>query len=64
MTNNDIKAFEEEGEIPQSILDIVTLNSSDMRLYFKKIPNMTPSTGGLVFDDISNDFIDRNDDGI
>lgn len=59
LTNKDIEAFEEEGEIPQSLLDIVTLDS-DMHFYFKKIPSMTPSTGGFIFDDISNDYIDRN----
>jgi hypothetical protein len=33
---------------------------TDMRFHFNKIPSMTPSTGGLVFDDISYDYIDRN----
>ena len=61
LTNKEIEAFEEEGEIPQYLLDIVTLNT-DMRFYFKKIPSMTPSTGGFVYDDISYDFIDRNPD--
>jgi hypothetical protein len=58
LTDKEIEAFENEGEIPQYISDIVTLNT-DMRFYFKKIPSMTPSTGGLVFDDISYDYIDR-----
>ena len=35
---------------------------SDMRLYFKKIPNKTPSTGGYVFDDIVNDYIDKTEE--
>ena len=61
LTDKEIEAFEDEGEIPQYISDIVTLNT-DMRFYFKKIPSMTPSTGGLVFDDISYDNIDRNPD--
>ncbi len=59
LTNKDIDDLENNGEIPQSISDIVTLGS-DMRFYFKKIPSMTPSTGGLIFDDISRDNIDRN----
>lgn len=54
LTKKDIEAFEEEGEIPQYILDIVSLDT-DMRFHFNKIPSMTPSTGGLVFDDISLD---------
>lgn len=58
LTNDEIKAFEEDGEIPASISAIMTLDTN-MRLYFKKIPSMTPSTGGLIFDDISYDYIDR-----
>ena len=34
---------------------------SDMRLYFKKIPKMTPSTGGFVFDDIAYDYLEHNE---
>ena len=61
LTNKDIELFEEEGELPQSILDVVTLDT-DMHFYFKRIPAMTPSTGGFAFDDISYDYIDRNPD--
>ena len=59
LTDKDIEAFENEGEIPQFILDVVSLDT-DMRFHFNKIPSMTPSTGGLAFDDISFDHIDRN----
>ena len=62
LTNKDIEAFESEGEIPQFILDVVSLDT-DMRFHFNKIPTMTPSTGGLAFDDISFDrysaYMDR-----
>lgn len=61
LTNKDVEAFENDGEIPQSILDVVSLDT-DMRFHFIKIPSMTPSTGGLVFDDISYDYIDRTPD--
>jgi hypothetical protein len=65
LTNKDIELFEEEGELPQNILDVVTLDT-DMHFYFKKIPSMTPSTGGFVFDDISMDkysvYVDRYPD--
>lgn len=54
LTKEDINAFEEEGKIPPSIDSIMTMNS-DMRLYFKKLPNLTPSTGGYIFEDISLD---------
>lgn len=60
LTVADIEAYEEDDVIPQSLLDIVTLGS-DLHFYFNKIPNMTPSTGGYVFDDLS---IDNNSDEI
>jgi DNA polymerase elongation subunit (family B) len=60
LTDADIEAFEEEGKLPASFTSIVTLGS-DMRLYFKKIPDKTPSTGGFVFDDIMYSFIETNE---
>ena len=53
--------FEEEGKLPQVLETLVTLNSADMRLYFKKIPNRTPSTGGYVFDDIQYNYAETVD---
>lgn len=65
LTKKDIELFEEEGELPECITDIVTLDT-DMHFYFKKIPSMTPSTGGFVFDDISRDkysaYVDKYPD--
>lgn len=61
LTNADVKAFEDEGKLPTSISSVVTIGS-DMRFYFKKIPNVTPSTGGLVFDDISYDYLEHNEE--
>lgn len=55
LTKAEVEAFEDEGKIPTRILSFMTLGS-DMRLYFKKLPNMTPSTGGYVFDDL---FVDN-----
>jgi type I site-specific restriction endonuclease len=52
LTQEDIDAFEDEGELPKSITDIVTLSPKDMKFYFIRIPDMTPSTGGNIFDDI------------
>ena len=60
ITNRDVEEFENEGKIPAVLSTIVTMGS-DMRFYFKKIPNKTPSTGGFVFDDIQYDYIDRNE---
>ena len=60
ITNKDVEEFESEGKIPAVLSTLVTMGS-DMRLYFKKIPNKTPSTGGFVFDDIAYDYIDRNE---
>lgn len=52
LTKEDIDAFEENGELPKSITDIVMLSPKDMRFYFIRIPDMTPSTGGYLFEDI------------
>lgn len=60
ITNKNVEEFESEGKIPAVLSSIVTLGS-DMRFYFKKIPNKTPSTGGFIFDDIQYDYIDRNE---
>lgn len=61
ITNKDVEEFENEGKIPTVLSTLVTMGS-DMRFYFKKIPNKTPSTGGFVFDDIAYDYIDRNEE--
>lgn len=52
LTEDDISDFEDEGKLPKSITDVVTLSPTDMRFYFINIPNKTPSTGGYIFDDI------------
>lgn len=52
LTEDEVNKFEDDGEIPQSLLNIVTLDS-DMHFKFIKIPTMTPSTGGYIFDDIT-----------
>jgi len=59
LTKKDVEEFEEDGKIPASISSLMTLGS-DMRLYFKKIPTMTPSTGGYIFDDIVYDALETN----
>lgn len=51
LTHDDVEDFETNGNIPSSLLKIVTLDS-DMHFKFIKLPNMTPSTGGFIFDDI------------
>ena len=51
LTEDDVNNFEEKGDIPSSLLNIVTLDSS-MCFKFIKLPHMTPSTGGYIFDDI------------
>ena len=55
LTDDDYKAFDEDDEIPKSLLEIVTLNN-DMHFYFKKLPNMKPTTGGYIFDDLAYDY--------
>jgi len=60
ITNKDVEDFENEGKLPTAIASIMTLGS-DMRLYFKKIPNKTPSTGGFVFDDIAYNYFETDE---
>lgn len=52
LTKEEVETFDEECEIPSKLLDLMVLNTSDMCLYFKDIPDMTPSTGGYIFEDI------------
>ena len=61
ITNDEVEEFEEEGKLPTVIASLVTLNSADMRLYFKKIPDKTPSTGGFVFEDIQYNYAETVD---
>lgn len=52
ITTEEVEDFLDEGDIPKRILEIVTLSPKDMCFYFKLIPDMKPTTGGYVFDDI------------
>lgn len=52
ITEDDVLKFEEEYRLPSKIEDMMELNSSDLCLYFKELPNMVPTTGGYLFDDI------------
>jgi hypothetical protein len=60
LTDSDVSEFENEGTLPSSITSIVTMGA-DLRFYFKKIPNMSPSTGGYIFDDISRAYVETNE---
>ena len=60
LTDADVAEFESECKLPASITSIVTMGA-DLRFYFKKIPNKTPSTGGYVFDDISRAYVETNE---
>ena len=61
LTDDDISKFEDEGELPSKIANIMNLGS-DMYLYFKRIPNKRPSTGGYIFDDIKRQTFDYVDE--
>lgn len=64
LTKEDFKLFEEEDEIPKCIEEIVELHT-DMHFYFKKLPDMRPSTGGNILDDLMKDsysFIDASEE--
>lgn len=51
LTLEEVNEFDDNGIIPASLLKVVTVDS-DLHFRFIKIPNMTPSTGGNIFDDI------------
>ena len=52
LTVDEITTFNEEYILPNRITEFMNLNTSNMCLYFKDIPDMTPSTGGYIFEDI------------
>ena len=52
ITDKDIEVFEEEYKLPAKIDEMMMLNSSDVTLRFKELPDMVPTTGGYLFDDI------------
>ena len=60
LTDDDIEAFESDAKIPKAITDVVHL-CEDLRFRFNKLPKMTPSTGGYVFDDISTPDIIKDE---
>ena len=60
LTDSDVTEFENNGILPSSITSIVTMGA-DLRFYFKKMPNKTPSTGGYVFADISKASVEPNE---
>lgn len=60
LTQEDVDLFDEEGIIPKSIDDVVSLDST-MHFKFKLLPTMSPSTGGNIFDDLSSETISMFD---
>lgn len=52
LSKSDVDEFNDNGTIPSSISSIVTLGS-DMKFRFVKLPEMCPSTGGYIFEDIT-----------
>lgn len=60
LTQEDIDKFEEEGELPTSLTEIVTIDPVSMKFYFNNIPDMNPSTGGNIFEDLYSDIAYQN----
>ena len=52
LTQEDLDKFYENGELPSQFNSVVQLGH-DMLFRFIKLPELTPSTGGYIFDDIS-----------
>lgn len=51
LTLEDIEKFEDDGTIPASLLQIVNLDSN-LHFKFNKLPHLSPTTGGYIFEDI------------
>lgn len=64
LTEDDVDKFLDDFTIPSQLLKIVFIDEkSDIPIFkFKDIPDMSPSTGGYVFDDISYENIHIKDD--
>lgn len=60
LTKEEVEQFDEDCTVPNKILDLMRLNTSNMCFYFKDIPDMTPTTGGYIFDDLKLNI--KNDD--
>lgn len=52
LTQEDIEEFYDGGKLPPQFNSVVQLGH-DMLFRFVKLPTLTPSTGGYIFDDIS-----------
>ena len=52
LTIEDIEKFEDDGTIPTALTNIVQLDSN-MCFKFIKLPHMSPTTGGYIFDDLT-----------
>ena len=57
LTAEDIEKVYEDGTVPDALGKLVFLkeDGTDLRFHFRELPDMTPSTGGYIFDDISYD---------
>jgi hypothetical protein len=53
LSKEEVKDFFDEGIIPPTLAKLVYLDSSDMKLHFNDLPEMTPSTGGNIIEDIT-----------
>lgn len=62
ITDEDVEVFYEEGTVPGKISDLMFIDSSDMKFHFRDLPEMVPSTGGYVFDDMSCDKAELDDE--
>lgn len=64
LTKEEVEDFLDEAIIPQALDKIVFLkeDSNDLRFYFKELPNMNPSSGGYIFDDISMELINSKNE--
>ena len=60
LSQDDIEKFEDDGTIPSELSKIVNLDST-MHFKFIKLPHMSPSTGGYIFDDLTIQDFSENE---
>lgn len=60
LTQEDINKFEDDGTIPSQLNKIVSLDNT-MHFKFIKLPHMSPSTGGYIFDDLTIQDFSENE---
>ena len=62
LTVEDVDEFYSDAKIPTCLDKIVMIkdDSNELKFYFRELPNMTPSSGGYIFDEISYNRVNKD----